>query len=492
MRRSVMVAAVGLAAALWGLGPKAADLDEILRPLPDKGQSVLDFDASYAKDWEHWHSAFLWQNNPGQLTWFLSDAYLSQRRFTPSAAYSAGITPKLALWATGDFAQQTMPYTNIDQDRVWNGSAGVTFRPSSRLQMGGFLTKYSHSQWSGSDDYWGFYFYDTDYQILGVSLDWLDRAKPGYENLVPDLNGLLRPLMDPGQDWISARLQMRRDWASWRQGYNGFNRSDSDDQWTLSAAWTRGLSSSWEVFLSGLYTPGYDVNSRNRVATWPWGSTETNWGVRRLADSWRAGAGVRYRWSPTGEATLSATRDSHADDVMIKPPNPVFPPYHQSWYTWSARLGWTILSRPTAAGEPLGRNLNGFKGPLLNRGQWLWDGSLSLDRGRFAYRSYTEPPVVSERALNPVWVLQSGVAYGLTAATQLRADLRINPRFDHPPIADEWHHGAVGASLVYQANPNVRARASYSYGLDESGGGTYLSWVREEHQVFSAGFTISW
>lgn len=478
----------GVVLMVLGTGAWATDLDEQYRPLLDKGQVLWDFDLAYASDWSHSHSYQLPPYGTGA-----TDAYSSLGTLAPSTGIRVGLAKGLTAFVYGDFAHMTSPRVAGHSDR-WNGLAGMVYRPTEGFQVDASVSEQSWDAGGGGRR--NLYTDASSHfrqESAVVSLSWLTKPKASYVNLMPDLDGLERPILDGGQNLLTASLSVTRDWADWyfwsaqsnvpggyaRWGEHAFDQN----QWRLHVADTLGLGAGWEVRLGGSYTDDYDSVAKMTLYTLPpWSTTNSD----RTTHNWDGDFAIVKRWGKQVEAECY----THYSTSRMQ----AAPGYHYYGYwgdeTWVIGGKWSVVSKPSRAGAPLRADMDGLKRPQLDRGQIRWDGNVewSRDKDLIGWHDMSGKDFYA-----PVWKFATGAAYGLPSNVEIRMNLFLNPNLSTmvPPV--EWRHGYLGASVAWRPTKRAEFRAGYQYGLDHSGqGGMMHYWSEAEHHLFTAGMTWLW
>jgi len=436
---------LGGAAAVACVTVCAADLDELFRPLPAQGQSLWDAGVQVDHPW-----------GKEVFTQYEVASYRSNTAYTPSAGVQTGLTDALRLSVSGDFMDNSWKLDSWNKD--WSANLGLIWQasPGLRLQFG-----YRYERATSSDiewEAWDPYFYARDQwaasrQTTALSVQWLTRPKPAYERLVPDLNGLIGPLLDPGQSLLEASVSVLHRGED-RQGIETDSPASKmvvrthtgyTGPWTAQAQWTMGLPHAWEIKLSGITTTPYDqrgmgvwlypppVFSGPYRAHWPQTFDASVEADRRWGQSFQLGFGGEANWWQH-ESFLEDTRSAFVSAVFV--------------------------SRPTRKGEPHGRNLDGLLLPMLDPGQVRWDGRLTA-----RWYGWT--------GSQQWWEMDNTVTVGVARAVQFQALVNLTPDLEpgYGPRGDRWTHYVAGLGVVYRPCSRVEIRGAYRYAYDRSAGG---------------------
>jgi hypothetical protein len=454
--KSALVVLVGLAA----LPCAAADLDEEYRPLPAKGQSVWTFELSTHDDWY----------KTGYNGWA---NYNGVRFMTPMVSMDVGLTDKLRLSFGGT-------YTDYRTDRGFShpmsstGSLALTYRPTRGFEASlGYETSFAGLTWNDWEPT------DPDYRRFGdsrttrdrvvLAFSWLTHPTESYELLVPDLNGLTKPLLDPGQSLLAGTLSVERNHSSYADhGYVGTQYSgdasyvDSDNVASLNLGWRFGLARSWETEVTFSHTNPYARTLTQVSVNSPW-EPPLRVGVESLSQIDSLACRLSRRWGQTLQISgvLGYSRrawDGSSDGIPMG-----FP---EQAGNWKAALEVTALTKPSRRGQPLKRDLDGFRSPLLDPGQFRWDGRAEWSQTRYRATDRAMGGLVEVGYGAAQWKISNAVTVGLGRALQLQGSLNINPLRNPGIVPVEWSHYTASLDLVCRPSPMWEVKASYEAAYD--------------------------
>lgn len=487
---------IALAGSL-ALPATATDLDEQYRPLPSQGQVLWDFDLAYTREW---------LNPP--IDWVVPiygdyDTHF----FRPATSVAIGLTDRLKLTTTGDYTE----YRDVSLvEQHWSGQIGLTFRMTPSLQFDASISKRDDDSWSQGDPMAFYYKQSHPIEEARLSASWISEADQSRKRLLPDLDGLDRPLLNLGQHMLTADLTTWKEQLIWDQIYAPFmgqpspvniNHSRWDNRWRLNLGWRFGFAPNWEAALRASHTGNYNwlqfSGLQNVWMTRTWGEDS------RVND---AEASVTHRFGPlaqiVGAASYSGLRKVSNIQSLFgnQPPMTTLLWNYADRATWRAQLSGSMLSRPTREGGPLRRDLDGLMGPILDPGQIRWDAGLSIERSRYRYVwDRGNGRLVNHWWDRPLWEFKTALTYGISRAWECRADLALRPYFipirpawwvGQWPVEDVWQRGNARVGAVYRPSQGFQASAFYEYAVERTSKSELESYrfSHERHRL-SVGFS---
>ncbi len=428
--------------------------------MPAKGQSVWNFELSTHDDW-YKSGHYGWAN------------YSGVRFMTPMVSTDVGLTDKLRLSVGGTYTDYRTG-NGFWHSNASTGALALTYRPSQGFEASLSYTT-SFSGWTaGSHEPWDpvYSSFDDDRATLDrmvLAFSWLTRPTQSYKLLVPDLNGLSKPLLDPGQNLLAGSISVERNHYCGKSGgrsgtqYSGsYYYVNTDDIVSFDLGWRYGLARDWETEVAVSHTNPYARSGILVSVNSPYDPP-----LRVVEESWSQmdalTVSLHRRWGQTLQLSgvLGYSRrawDGSSDGVPIS--------YPEQAGEMKAALEVTAITRPTRTGEPLKRDLNGFRFPLLDPGQFRWDGGVEWSQTRYRYTDRFMGGVAGVGYGVAQMKILNAISVGVGRALQLDGSLNIYPLRNFSPIPDEWSHYTASIGLLCRPSPSWEVKASYEAAYD--------------------------
>jgi hypothetical protein len=400
---------VPLALIVLFLSPSvtAQTLDEVLRPLLNKGQWRLSLDL---KDYGYENNDF----SEG-TTYYDSRAVLF-----PGWAF--GLTRNLQLTISGVYQfPKEYSWPRFGELNYWSENRSIRslsgqllFRPAANIELSLFLL---HGR-AREDTHDGFRLAGVDRHITDISADnilivrgtWLSAVDGENRPIRADLDGLRGPLLKKGRWRVDPEILIRgHDYES-RVRYDSSSdylnvNSDSIDK-RLRLAASYGLSDHLEAKADGYWQPSFRINESRRSRSTRWDGmvldleSEANY---LYFNYWGGRGSLVWRPSPRIELNLALNRNWLKLKTGLE----------QKQIIQRIDLAAAWLSKPKLPGIPLAADLAGIYHPLLENKQ----SSLDL---RVCYHSSrkTGRYVMS---FEKSWLFRLQAAYGLSNSLQASA-----------------------------------------------------------------------